>query len=143
MTSHAEIGGGRERRRAPGRGLPALLVVLLGLGCAGSARPGRTHPDLQVIDQADLVANHFLDAYEAVEALRSNWLNERPNSLLAASKSIVLVYYDNIRLGGVSELRGLRLEPVVYIRHFNALEATERWGVGHTQGVIYISTHPD
>ena len=77
-----------------------------------------------------------------MQALRSNWLNARPLSPYAALEGGVQVYMDNVRLGGLSELQAIPMSTVVYIRHFDALQATERWGLNHTQGVIFVSTHP-
>jgi hypothetical protein len=52
------------------------------------------------------------------------------------------VYFDGIHFGGVESLRTIDLRPVTYIRFFDGIAATARWGLGHGQGAIYVSTHP-
>ncbi|HEY5218449.1 MAG TPA: hypothetical protein VIJ16_01510 [Gemmatimonadaceae bacterium] len=113
-----------------------LLVV--GTGCQQSAgqAPG---PSADVITREQIQARHFLTAYEAVSALHANWLLERGTNSLK-SPGLVQVYVDNNQLGGVDELQNIAVESIVYIRYYDAVAATARWGVGHTQGVIYIST---
>jgi hypothetical protein len=39
-------------------------------------------------------------------------------------------------------LRAIDIRPVVYIRYFDRVAATARWGLDHGGGVIYVSTHP-
>ncbi len=134
-TVVAGRGQGRAIRRIAGAG--ALLLVALA-GCAPSLQP-REHLDLNMLTSEQMAPNHFHTAYEAVQALRSNWFNVRPQSLRAED---VTVYLDNVRLGGIAELRNIPMSTVVYIRHFDAPEATTRWGLDHMQGVIYVSTHP-
>ncbi len=119
------------------------LMLVLG-GCAPTLQAGgggREHVDLSTLTREQMAPNHFHTAYEAVQALRGNWFNVRPHSLLGLPEDVA-VYLDNIRLGGVAELQNIPLSTVEYIRHFDATEATTRWGLDHTQGVIYVSTHP-
>jgi hypothetical protein len=47
-----------------------------------------------------------------------------------------------VRLGGVETLRTIVVRPVSYIRHYNGIDATARWGLDHGSGVIYVSTRP-
>lgn len=129
---------------APARGAlraaaAGALMLLLG-GCAPSLE--HAHADLRTLTQAQMAPNHFHSPYEAVQALRGNWLNPPTNTVFSRYGSAVSVYLDNIRLGGPSELQGIPLNAVVYIRYFDALEATTRWGLDHSEGVIYVSTHP-
>jgi hypothetical protein len=94
-----------------------------------------------VITRAELMDNKFQSAHEAVASLRSNWLHTRgTDSFRTPSK--VWVYLDNIKLGGVETLTSIAVGTVSYIEHFNGIDATTWWGVGHSAGVIYVSTHP-
>jgi hypothetical protein len=52
----------------------------------------------------------------------------------------VQVYLDDARLGGVDELKRIPIHHVAYIRYFDGLAASARWGLDHGQGVIYVST---
>lgn len=137
---------GRENGPVSGRWsarfvtLAGTLAIAFGYACAPSATTWRQRPDFNTINREDLQSTHYHTAYEAVEALHSNWLITRPLSQL--SQDQVQVYLDNIRLGGVAELQNMPVDQIYYMRYFNSTEATTRWGIGHTQGVIYISTHP-
>jgi hypothetical protein len=138
-----------DHRRAPSRsrsrwrGARALLAVLaLTAGCAsgGTRRPGG---DRDVITYDQLVANHFTDAYRAVETLHSIWLRPRgPDSINAPGQ--VWVYLDGMRFGGVESLRSIPVMPntVAYIRFFDGPSAAARWGLDHGNGVIFVSSHP-
>ena len=45
------------------------------------------------------------------------------------------------KLGGVETLKSVRVSDVIYVRHYSGIGATTRWGVGHSAGVIYLSSH--
>lgn len=125
-------------RFAPGRVAFVVLCVLL---AACTRRPAETSSrrDRNLITQAQLQQHHFTNAYEAVAALRSNWLLTRgPDSFNSPSE--VQVYLDNTRLGGVSTLRTIATNSIVSIRYIDGLAATARWGLDHGAGVIFIST---
>ena len=139
----------QESRRAGshvlGRLLAGAFLAVWVAACAPALRQGgsvREHKDMELLTRDDIVSGHFHNTYEAVQALRGNWLLSRPHSLLISNEP-VLVYLDDVRLGDVSELQAIPIQPVIYIRHYDSLQATERWGIGHAQGVIYISTHPN
>ncbi len=128
----------------PGRGAlwgaaAGALVLLLG-ACAPSLQ--HEHADLRTLTREQMAPSHFHSALEAVQALRGNWLVPPTNTVFSRYGSAVSVYLDNVRLGGPSELQGIPLNAVVYIRYFDAMEATTRWGLDHSEGVIYVSTHP-
>ena len=120
------------------------LLTIAGLAVASAcSRQANTGPRL---DRALLTPEQFANrgyntAYDVVEAMRSNWLAERgPDSFASPAK--VQVYFDGIRLGGVESLRTIDLRPVTYIRYFDGIAATARWGLDHGMGAIYVSTHP-
>ena len=118
------------------------LVLALAAGCAsGAATAGRTGRS-DLITEEQLRARGFGSVYEAVETLRSNWLRTRGSDTLAGTPTMVQVYVDNTRLGGVETLRGVSPLSVSYIQWYNANDATARWGIGHGAGVIYVSTAP-
>jgi hypothetical protein len=86
-----------------------------------------------------MLDQHFQTAYEAVEALRSQWLQSiRLESFGTPPR--VWVYQDNVRLGDVESLRGVAVNTILSIRRFSPNEATARWGVGHSAGAIYLET---
>ena len=128
-------------RRLTG-GLAISLCLLLFSGCtaghAGAGGTGRTSADLLTQEQIF----NYTDAYQAVQALRSRWLNARgPDSF--ESPSEVLVYRDDVQLGGVTALRTISPKEIAYIRYYDGIAASGRWGIGHGAGVIYVSTSMD
>jgi hypothetical protein len=118
-------------------------VVLFLSACGGDPSPGgpASPVDRNVLTQEDFATGDFSNAYHVVEVLRSNWLRARgPDSFRSPTE--VQVYLDDARLGGVEELRRIPINHVVYIRYFDGIAASARWGLDHGQGVIFVSTHP-
>lgn len=111
-------------------------------GCA-SNRGAASAPrgDRSVLTRAQLLATGHNNLYDAITALRSNWLRTRGVDSFA-TPTPVWVYYDETRLGGIETLRGIAPTTVTSVRYLDALAATARWGVGHGQGVILVSTSP-
>jgi hypothetical protein len=119
-------------------GLPLLL--LCGACASSRARPNR-HVDMTVLTQDDLDDHRYETVLDAVQTLRSNWLNERgPDSF--ASPSHIWVYIDNTRVGGVQSLAQISTRYVTSVRKVNGVDATARWGIGHSAGVISVMTWP-
>ena len=126
-------------RRDIGRLIMLALLVLCGACSSGRKSANLPQRDRNVITGEELIEGHFITVYDAVEALHPPWLAARgPDSFVAPSE--VLVYLDNVKLGGVSNLRNLDLHSIRYIRHYDGVTATARWGVGHGAGVILITT---
>ena len=122
----------------PARLMAASLVVI---SCACATVGGRSHRDRDVLTRDEMLKDNFVTVYDAVTALRSNWLNVRPNTLTSNQEDVV-VYYDVTRLGGPAELRNIAVRDIQYVQHLDPVSATQRYGVGHSQGVIFVSTHP-
>jgi hypothetical protein len=124
------------------KSLRPILSLLLVLGaCAsaggGAARQGRS--DLLSEDQ--LRGNSFSTVYDAILALRPNWLRTRgPDSFNQSSQ--IQVYVDNMRVGGIANLQQIPTVSAYYVQWYDALEASARWGLGHGAGAIYVSTSP-
>jgi hypothetical protein len=121
--------------------LLCTVLVAFCAACAGN-NPRQTHEDRDLLTKAQVDGQGFTNLYDAVEALRSNWLTARGPDTILGTPTEVIVYFDATRLGGVETLRWIAPGDVVYIRHYDGKDATSRWGVGHGQGVIFVSTHP-
>ena len=87
-----------------------------------------------------MLKEHFTNVYDAVAALRSSWLTVRGTDSFT-QPSQVRVYYDQNRLGAVEEMRSVLVTSVASVRHYNGVDATMRWGVGHSAGAIQILSH--
>ena len=121
------------------RGLGLTLLAFCA-SCAARQSSRVAVPDRNVLTQAQILEHRFTNAFEAVEALRHNWLLTKGTDSFQAPNQ-VWVYLDNTRLGGVESLRSIAVNPIVFIRHFDGVSATARWGLDHGQGVIFVSTH--
>jgi hypothetical protein len=118
-----------------------LALLLLCGACVSSRANARHRVDMSVLTQDDLVDHQYENVLEAVQTLRSNWLNERgPDSF--ASPSHIWVYIDNTRVGGIQSLATISTRYVSSIRKVNGIDATARWGIGHSAGVISVMTWP-
>ena len=125
------------------RRLSVVLLSATALACASHTTPADgttpTNSNRNVLTSESMRAQHFETVFDAIQALRSNWLEPRgPDSF--RTPSVVLVYMDNTRLGGVETLRAISTGAISKVEHFDAVQATARWGVGHGAGVIYIET---
>lgn len=119
--------------------LPILALFLLASAChPGSA--GGPVPDFDYLSRQQMLENNFITVYDAVAALRANWLVVRGTDSFQ-TPSQIWVYYDQTRLGGTETLRTVRVNDIAYARHYSGPDATTRWGVGHAAGVIYVSSH--
>lgn len=83
--------------------------------------------------------DRFISAWDAVDALRGNWLHDRGTSSFTRPTEI-LVYLDGVRHGNVSSLRDIPATSVENIRFFNGMDASTRWGLDHGKGVIYVTS---
>jgi hypothetical protein len=119
-------------------GLP--LLILCGACASAQANP-RHRVDMSVLTQDDLADHQYQSVLEAVQTLRSNWLNDRgPDSF--ASPSHIWVYIDNTKVGDVQSLAAISTRYISSIRKVNGVDATARWGIGHSAGVISVMTWP-
>jgi hypothetical protein len=95
--------------------------------------------------------------HDLVHALRRSWLNVQDMSIRetpvltavpgreanvtpADDATTLRVYLDNVKIGGVDELRSLSLTGVREIRYLTAAQAMRRWGSGHEHGAIEVIT---
>jgi hypothetical protein len=124
---------------------PLVRVSLVGLllvavdGCSAKSGSGE-RTNRSVITQAQIKEHGFLNAYDAVESLRSTWLRTRGTDSMNKPTE-VQVYLDDNRLGGVQTLKQVVASQIVMIQYIDGLAATARWGLDHGQGVIQIVTH--
>ena len=119
----------------------AVPLLLSSVACAGMRPTARSHVDLSVITQEQLEERHYENVLEAVQTLRANWLNDRgPDSFIAPSH--IWVYLDNTRMGDVKSLAQISTRYVSSVRKVNGIDATARWGIGHSARVIAVMSWP-
>lgn len=120
--------------------IPMAFAVLSSGACLTAHSASRPGSDRNLITREQIADSRFQTAYEAVEALHSNWLQTRGTDSFQ-NPSEVKVYLDNTMLGGTSTLRDITTRTVSWIRFYDGVAAQGRWGVGHSAGVIFVSTH--
>lgn len=119
-----------------------LAAALTAAGCGGRAPdPSDVRPDSRILTREQMLERHFLTAMDAVQALKGNWLASRGRDSFTVPSQL-WVYFDNVRLGNANTLRTISTRDVAYLRYFNGVEATARWGVGHSAGVILAASWP-
>lgn len=101
------------------------------------ARPARRSNVL--ITQQELRESSSRDAYQAVQMLRPDWLRGRGTTTLGTPPDVV-VYLDGQRLGNKSTLAQVPTNGIKEVRFYSATDATQRWGTGHSAGVIEVVT---
>jgi len=127
-------------RRAVWFGL--LAMIALAPACKSSPSRATRRVDRSVITRDQMVDGSYATVYDAVAALRSNWLRARgPDSFVLPS--IVWVYIDGARAGDVEVLRNIQPKLVNAVRFYDGPTATGRWGVDNGSGVIHVSTWND
>jgi len=142
-----------KSRTHPGTAMRAtfgVLVAALSLAaCSTSPPPDTNGPqpskapetDRSMLTRTQFSEHQFNTAYDAIESLRSNWLKTRGTDSFQ-NPSQVRVYLDNVSLGDTATLRTIAINTIVYIKYFDGISATARWGLDHGAGVIYVSTRP-
>jgi hypothetical protein len=122
--------------------LAALTLLATSTACAPTAARTSETTNREFITRAQMVDAKFLTVYDAVAAMHSNWLRPRGTNSLTSQSSEVRVYLDNTRLGDTTTLRTIAVSNVLWVRHYDGITATGRWGLDHGAGVIFVATHP-
>jgi hypothetical protein len=91
---------------------------------------------LRVLTAADIARVDARTAYDAIARLRPIFLG----SARMTNSAERPVYVDGIRFGLVEQLRDIPAGTVREIRLLNAVEATNRFGTGHSSGALVVST---
>ena len=124
----------------------ALVLGAVGLGaaCAGQSRAGSERRNPNLITAAEIQeqqAGGVRDLYELISRQRPAWLQTRTERSLQL-ETLVLVYHNETRLGGVEALRGYPLLSVESLRYLDAAQAGLLPGAGsaHVEGAIVIRT---
>jgi len=94
-----------------------------------------------VITEEEIASSNAINAYEAVQKLRANFLADRgKTTILGRSPSKPTVYVDGVQFGDVTSLRSISATVVQSIRLYRAYEAEQRYGNGVMGGVIEVTT---
>jgi hypothetical protein len=120
-----------------------LFCCLVLLACSGTAGRGSSLGDPNSLSEEAIRGSDARNAYELVEQLRPRWLRPGPDRSLNL-ETVILVYYDNVRLGSIDALRSLPLAPIRAMHVLDSVQAGALPGLGsqHVERVIMISTSP-
>ena len=128
----------------------ALVVISVSVAACSSTSATssenlalRTSPARNVITATEIVRSRVSDVYQAVTQLRPDFLRRRPSStatLMQSRSNAVVVYLDEMPLGGEESLRSIPLERVRVIRFLSPFDADLRWGGSHPAGAILVTT---
>lgn len=120
----------------------ALALLLVATACATAGNGGDRDGPREMISRTEIDEAGVASAYDLVTSLRPEWLHGRGLRTLseAVGAETLVVYIDNARLGAPERMRDVALGSVRYLRYFSPPQANHRWGAGHLQGAILIST---
>ncbi|MFH1766065.1 MAG: hypothetical protein ABIF09_17910 [Gemmatimonadota bacterium] len=121
--------------------LALLLAVASAWGCAstkssqgdtsGSARDRITLEELEGLPPGS--------AFDAVQALRRNWLRSRGSTITTSSgRTTPEIFVNGLPFGSSDSLHQVGIEAISEIRYISASDATTRYGTGYTAGIIEI-----
>jgi|GEM_PF-6153329 len=155
----AEVHGLRSRYAGGGAVLGAVLGFSIGTGGSGGETMRITESGSArhaSIGRDDILRSGAATAYDAVSALRPAWFNDRglqtfregtrgasvsqTEVVTIPGEPTIKVYLDNAKLGGVQALREISALTVGTIQYLNPVEATMRYGRGHSHGVILVQS---
>lgn len=121
---------------------PSLLLLscLYLAACGGAAARGTVPANQNFISEAEIRTSDAGNAYELVEMLRPRWLRLGSDRSLRL-ETVILVYQDNVRLGGTEALRDLPLPLIRSLRVLDPAQAGTLPGLGsqHVDRVIVVS----
>lgn len=123
------------------RWIVAVGPVLV-ISCTAARVVPSSAYDARTITEQEIVKSNAINAYEAIQRLRSNFLSYRGETSFYASRAKLMptVYVDDQRYGEITTLESIPAGQVASIRLYRAWEATTKYGTGNTGGVIAVTT---
>lgn len=146
-------------------------VGVLGSWLIGETRPPRPGPltverrsprDRSVITSKEIREAGLQTALDIVTALRRDWLQTRGTNSwgestrgtadgfgntfeadLTKGRDKIIVYFDDIRIGGVDDMADIPASTLTSIRFVEGREATYLFGTGHAHGAIILSSESE
>ena len=116
------------------------LFLLATAACASSSQGPRTaRRDARLLSAEEIRTSSASNLYDVIRSQRPEWLIKRGQTSINLEGDIV-VYVDNVALGGPESLKSIDVHSVQNVRFMNASEAQMRYGVGHMHGAIVVTT---
>jgi hypothetical protein len=114
-----------------------LITMMTTAACAAGTRGTTRGISRRILLGDEIRASSAATAYDAVAALRPEWLTRRGRVSVRSAGELV-VYVDGMRQGGVTSLRSIRATDVFQMEYLDGPSATVRFGTGHGGGVILV-----
>jgi hypothetical protein len=123
-----------------------LLIGIAGLTACASAPRTASEPEVTVrradrnlITADEIATSGAITARQAVERLRPHMLSRQSvTSIRGGNADQLQVYIDNQRHGGIDQLANIQAPEIQEIRYMSGVDATNRYGTGHSAGVILV-----
>lgn len=116
-----------------------MMAVLALAACASGGGTTSRSGTLASLGEEELRDVPELNAYEAVQRLRPQWLVTRGRVSFTAGQGVRL-YVDGVERGYAPELASIRTTSVKSMRFLSGREATARYGTDHGDGAILVTT---
>ena len=122
----------------PRRGRPSVATVN---GPAPGTREHRSE-NYDRLTSEEFSGTNITDGFTLVQHYRPNWLMGRgPLSIMDQSAGQVQVYLNNSLWGDLTRLREIPATDILEMRLLRGPDATTKYGVNHSGGVIEVVTH--
>ena len=122
----------------PTRALVLTVGLLLVLSGCASTSTGGPRLNAYLITRADIEEMGPSNAFDIIQALRSNWLRKR-GSTSFVQESEIWVYVDRSGPSSLDVLHGIHSDNIESIRFMDERQATFRFGSGHEHGAILVT----
>lgn len=118
------------------------VIVLFLAACVRQAPPDAGSASAgNVITEVEIAHAQALTAYDAVRKLRGNFFSNRGRTtILGDTSPLPVVFLDGIEYGPMTSLQNIPASQVASIRLYRAWEASTKFGMGKTGGVIEVTT---
>lgn len=113
----------------------ALASLTLLTGCGAKSGTESTTPRSYEITDAQIAETGAINAWDAVEALRPDWLQSTDRSGVFRP----IVYVGDERVGYVEHLRSIDASGILRIRFMDSYEGLRRYGRDHSGGVFLVT----
>jgi hypothetical protein len=131
-----------ERPMRSSRLVTCAILVMVTVACASTSTEGRRtsgRRDARSLSAEEMKSSPASNLYDVIRSYRPEWLVKRGQTSINLEGDIV-VYVDNIALGGPESLKSIDVQSVQSVRFLNASEAQMRYGIGHVHGAIVVTT---
>jgi hypothetical protein len=116
-----------------------LLLVVAACASSGTQRRTSARRDTRSLSAEEIRTSSASNLYDVIRSHRPEWLIKRGQTSINLEGDIV-VYVDNVALGGPESLKSIDVQSVQFVRFLSASEAQMRFGVGHMHGAIVVTT---